>query len=153
MGEGLPTWLQVIYGALVPLIVGMLVLTYQQRQAHKAAAPRESAEQEALETRVQGETLDRIAKENERLSARIEALAVKADKAQERADNAQAAAELAKEVGRQQGLAIKELERRQESAVKFIAHLITTWPQPVAPEIPPELAPDVDPHLKRPKES
>lgn len=147
MGEGLPTWLQVIYGALVPLIVGMLVLTYQQRQAHKAAAPRESAEQEALETRVQGETLDRIAKENERLSARIEALAVKADKAQTDAD-------VAKALGREQGTRIEELERKQQSAIRFIGQLITSWPQmtPI-PAIPADLAADVDPHIKRPKES
>ena len=131
-------WLTLVGSGVVATAIPALIAMLQNRSSLRAAAPLNEAEINATNLEAQGKTLDRISRENERLSEKIKSAQ----------DDAAVAFALAKD----QGERLDVLERKQRSAVQFIGQLITLWPKSTPiPTIPHDLVEDVGPHIVWPK--
>lgn len=127
-------WLTLIGSCVVATTIPALFAMRQSREQLRQAKPHDDAQTNALNLEAQGKTLDRISRENERLSEKI----------QQAQDDAAVAFALAKD----QGERLEALERKQQSAVRFIGQLISVWPKSIPiPAIPNDLVEDVGPHI------
>src|SRR5689334_14405585 len=130
-------WLTILGSGLLAAIIPAAIGAWQQRQARKVAAPREDAETDEV-------IVNRVTKENERLSKRLKDQDDRIDALAHSAEKALIAADMAKALAREQGASIDELKLKHQSALRFIAQLIVTWPPntiPV-PAIPDDLVAD-----------
>lgn len=129
--------------ALVGVLVQAVLGYVKDRNALAAAAPRQEVETSAQSIETQGKTLDRISKENERLARQNDKLEAQIEST---ASDARIAFALAKEQGERLDL----LERKQQSAFRYIGQLVSAWPTTVViPAIPDDLAEELG-HLRWP---
>lgn len=138
MLEAWPAWL-----ALVGVLVKVAYDYLHDKRTLESAAPREEAETSALNIKAQGETLDRISAENARLARQNERL-------EEQIENTASDARIAFALAKEQNERLDLLERKQQSAFRYIGTLVSAWPTTVViPALPDDLVEDLG-HLRWP---